>query len=115
MSEEIFKGESITIILRCRDRKGVAVDMTDKTTQVVLCDRRKRIVFTFSTATPVMEGVGEIEILEKNHLLCRLTSADAARLQGVYLLEIRVESGNGVVQIAQVPGVRIQNSITGTY
>lgn len=114
MSEEIYRGESLTIILRCRDKKGEAVDMTGKTTQVVLCDRRKHVVFIFSTATPVSDGVGEIEI-RGNHLLCRLTSSDVARLHGVYLLEIRVDNGSGIIQIAQVPGVRILDTVTGRY
>lgn len=108
MSELIYRGESLSVVLRCRDRKGEAVDMTGKRADVVMTDRRGETVFWFSTHDAERKGVD----VDGNYLSCRLDPSDMAGLQGVYMVEIRVEDG-GMVQIAQVPGVRVLDSVTG--
>lgn len=109
MSEDIYRGESSTIVLRCRDAKGAAVPMTGKRVEVVVADRLGVPVHYFSTEEK--EGCKNISVSE-NYLFCQLTPGEMSALQGLYLVEIRVGDG-GMVQIAQVPGVRILDSITG--
>lgn len=108
MSEIIYRGESATIVLRCCNRDGQAVAMAAKEVLVLMVDRRGGTVFEFSTAATGSRKI----IVDRNYLLCTLTYLDMSRLQGVYLVEIRVKEGE-VVQIAQLPGVRIHDSITG--
>ena len=108
MSGTIYRGETLTVVLRCRDQAGEPVDMTGKRVDVVMTDRRERVIFRFSTQDEESRAL----TVEGHFVLCRLASKDMALLQGVYLVEIRVEN-DGMVQVAQVPGVRILDSVTG--
>lgn len=108
MSGTIYRGETLAVVLRCRNQAGGAVDMAGKEVDVVMADRRGRVVFRYSTH----DEAGRPLAVEGHFVLCRMASGDMAMLQGVYLVEIRVGSG-GVVQVAQVPGVRILDSLTG--
>lgn len=108
MSGTIYRGETLTVVLRCRDQSGEPVAMAGKTVDVVMTDRRGQVVFRYST----QDETGRPLTVEGHFVLCRMESRDMALLQGVYLVEIRVES-DGMVQVAQVPGVRILDSVTG--
>lgn len=108
MSEEIYSGETATLILRCRDAKGEPLDMAGMRADVVMTGRRGNILIHFSTSDPALRPVETMG----NYLLCRLSSDDMARLRGLNLVEIRINRG-GMVSIAQLPGVRVLDSITG--
>lgn len=108
MGGTIYRGETLTVVLRCRDLAGGHVDLAGKEVDVVMADRRGRVVFRYST----QDEAGRPLTVEGHFVLCRMESRDMALLQGVYLVEIRVGSG-GIVQVAQVPGVRILDSLTG--
>lgn len=108
MGETIYGGETLTVVLRCRDRAGEPVDMASKAVDVVMTDRRERVLFRYSTHDEESKPLA----VEGHFVLCRLESKDMSRLQGVYLVEIRI-GGDGMVQVAQVPGVRILDSVTG--
>lgn len=108
MSGTIYRGETLTVVLRCRNRVGEPVDMTGKAVDVVMTDRRGKVIFRYSTQDEESRPL----TVEGHFVLCRLESQDMALLQGVYLVEIRV-GNDGTVQVAQVPGVRILDSVTG--
>lgn len=110
MSEDIYRGESSTIVLRCRDAKGAAVPMAGKRVEVIMAGRRGETVFRFCTDEE-KEACKNISV-SANYLFCQITPGEMSALQGVYMVEIRVSHG-GIVQIAQLPGVRILDSIMG--
>lgn len=107
MMDEIFSGESQTIVLRCRDANGEPVAMYGRVAEVVMADRFGHVIFDFSTEK---EGNRRMEV-EDHYLLCPVSAADMAKLKGVYLIEIRVTEGDSV-QITQVPGIRVLDCIT---
>lgn len=106
--EEIFRGESLYIVLRCRDRNGNAEDMSGKKVDVVMSDYAGRICFTFSTYDESWRKI----TVEGNYLLCPVSYGDMRDVRGIYMVEIRVKEGD-CVRIAQVPGVRVLDSETG--
>lgn len=108
MGGMIYRGETLTLVLRCRNQAGEAVDMSGKEVDVVMTDRRERVLFRYSTYDEESRAL----TVKGHFVLCRLESKDMASLQGVYLVEIRV-GNDGLVQVAQVPGVRILDSVTG--
>ncbi len=110
MTEEFFKGESVCIVLRCRKRDGSPEDMSGKRIDVVMTDSRGGIVFQFSTREYSRYPIR----VEGHYLFCPLSYSEMRNVQGVYLVEIRVQDGD-VVQIAQVPGVRVLDSVTGSW
>lgn len=106
--EEIFRGESVCIVFRCRNRDGEPEDMTGKEVNVVMSDPDGRIVYFFGTG----DGYARPIRVEGNYLYCPLTYLEMGRFRGVYMVEIRVREGD-IVSIAQVPGVRVLDSVMG--
>ncbi|MCM1031548.1 MAG: hypothetical protein NC410_08950 [Oscillibacter sp.] len=106
--EEIFRGESLYIVLRCRDRNGNPEDMSGKKVDVMLFDAEGNMCFGFSNYD---ENWAKITV-EGNYLLCPIAYESMRDVRGVYMLEIRVKEGD-CVRIAQVPGVRVLDSETG--
>lgn len=114
--EELFKGESLTIVLRCHNRDGEAENMEGRKVDVVMTDKNGQMVFNFTThkkedTEEEVDRRSQIEVKE-NYLLCPIPYEKMKEIQGVYMVEIRVQQGD-FVKIAQVPGVRVLDSITG--
>lgn len=107
--EDIFRGESVCVVFRCRNRDGEPEDMSGKVVDVVMTDVNGVVVFSFSTRDD--DGRRDIRV-EGNYLFCPLSYGEMRSIRGVYMVEIRVQEGD-VVEIAQVPGVRILDSVTG--
>lgn len=107
--DNIFKGESVCIVFRCRNRSGEPEDMTGKGVDVVMTNVNGAVVFSFSTRKD--DGRRDIRV-DGNYLFCPLSYMEMRNVQGVYMVEIRVQDGD-VVEIAQIPGVRVLNSVTG--
>lgn len=78
MGETIYRGETLTVVLRCRDRAGEPVDMAGKAVDVVMTDRRERVLFRYSTHDEESRPL----TVEGHFVLCRLESKDMSRLQG---------------------------------
>lgn len=108
MSDLIYKGETLSIVLRCLDGAGEPVELAGKEVEVLMSDRRGKTVFWYSTTSA---GTTNVQV-EGHYVICGVSQQVMAELRGVYLLEIRV-SGGGITQIAQVPGVKILDSILG--
>lgn len=108
MSESIYRGESLTIVLRCRDHEGEGIDMSGKKVDVEMVDRKGKTVYSFSTD----EGALNRVTVDGCYLLCHLAYPETKGLQGVYVVEVRVEEEE-IVSIAQLPGVRILDSFIG--
>lgn len=108
MSENIHRGESLTIVLRCRDPEKEGIDMSGKKVDVQLVDRKGKTIYSFSTD----EGALNRVTVEGCYLLCHLAYSEMKGLQGVYMIEVRIEE-EGVVRIAQLPGIRILDSFIG--
>lgn len=109
MNDEIYRGESQTIVFRCHDGNQNPVDMTGKNVIVVMADRRNKVVFEYTTED---KGKWKVEV-EGNFIFCKVSYIDMQRLKGIYMIEIRVKE-NDIVQIAQVPGNQVLDSITGS-
>lgn len=140
MTEEIYSGESQAIVLRFRDRPGNDVEMTGNRVDVVLADDKGRIVFEFSTEaegahkvlvegsylicrfTPAelstLQGLYMAEIRVEESVWEYVTRAGTGGNSQVVIEpddnpvieKVKIDS---VVRIAQVPGLRVLDSVTG--
>lgn len=141
MTEEIYSGESQAIVLRFRDREGQDVDMTGNRVDVVLVDEKGRIVFEFGTETEgehriLVEGcylicrltpaemttlhgvyMAEIRVEEAvwEYIIRPGSPARGGNVEVVpddrpEIDRVKIDS---VVRIAQVPGLRVLDSVTG--
>lgn len=107
--EKLYQGENLNFVFRCLTAEGNPYDMSGKTISALLRDSFDEILFRFSTATA--DGVKPVR--QNGHLvLMSLSASDTSRLEGRYVLEVKVRDGD-LVMIEMEKSIKFNSSVIG--
>lgn len=107
---KFYQGESASIVMRCLNDDGeTPAEISGKEFSVILRDCFGEVQCRFSTMA--LENVGDIYVHE-NVLVCRLSNVDTSRLEGAYIIEVKVTEGE-VVMIGVTEKLEVIPSIIG--